>query len=783
MSHKYSLMLLTTVATLTFTGLLAAPALAADVSTGLFLRGAESLGDLSTAKPNPPLEAPNIGAACNTGDGAESVQCGVNADASGSSASALGANTIASGIGATAVGNNADAVGSLSTAMGVHANAGGIGSNAIGLRADAAGNFATAIGRNANASGAGSTALGLDSAASGDYAQAFGRNANASGPASLAIGVNAEATAPDAVAIGNGASSTFANSVAIGDGASATRTNQVMLGAVSSTYTLAGITSAASRGQQGAVVGVLTTDANGNLASDGGALHASVADHEVRITGLEGGIAQDMKDTADAMAEQAQTIKSGGEVAQEASASKDTGGPLNAPNVGDACQSGDGAESLQCGINADASGSSATALGANTVASGVGSISVGNNADAVGSLSTAIGVHANTTGIGATAIGLRADASGNFAQAIGRNANASGTGSTAVGLDSTAAGDYAQALGRNANASGPASLAIGVNAEATAPDAVAIGNGASSTFANSVAIGDGASATRTNQVTLGVGTSTYTLAGVTSAASRGQQGSVVGLLTTDANGNLASDGGALQASVADHELRITGLEGGMSQGLQDVSDAARITADDLANPTEPVPPPNTTPSPGSVITPPLSSNLSPVTAARSVAEAAPAELYGSNLEVTTQQGAANSSNIATNAGNIATNAQNVAVTAQRVGVNSERIASNASSISQNAQSIALAMGSIEDNSLSIAQNTAEISELNSGLAAVTALPDMYLSPDAKWSAAGGVGIYGDDVGIGATLAIRAGRNFAVGASVASAGDQATGKLQVRYEGF
>ena len=60
--------------------------------------------------------------------------------------------------------------------------------------------------------------------------------------------------------------------------------------------------------------------------------------------------------------------------------------------------------------------------------------------------------------------------------------------------------------------------------------------------------------TRTNQVMLGVGTSTYTLAGLTSAASLGQQGAVTGIVTTDANGNLTSDGGALQASVADHEV-------------------------------------------------------------------------------------------------------------------------------------------------------------------------------------------------------------------------------------
>ena len=60
---------------------------------------------------------------------------------------------------------------------------------------------------------------------------------------------------------------------------------------------------------------------------------------------------------------------------------------------------------------------------------------------------------------------------------------------------------------------------------------------------------------------------------------------------------------------------------------------------------------------------------------------------------------------------------------------------------------------------------------------------MYLSPDAKWAASGGVGFYGDDVGVGATLAIRASNNIAFGASVASAGEKATGKLQVRYEGF
>ena len=60
---------------------------------------------------------------------------------------------------------------------------------------------------------------------------------------------------------------------------------------------------------------------------------------------------------------------------------------------------------------------------------------------------------------------------------------------------------------------------------------------------------------------------------------------------------------------------------------------------------------------------------------------------------------------------------------------------------------------------------------------------MYLSPGAKWSAAGGVGVFGDEVGFGGTLAIRGNDNWAFGASAAFGGDEATGKFQVRYEGF
>ena len=59
-------------------------------------------------------------------------------------------------------------------------------------------------------------------------------------------------------------------------GVATTRVNQVAIGGVNQTLTVAGIVSAASVAAQGATTGVITTDADGNLASDGGALQTAV---------------------------------------------------------------------------------------------------------------------------------------------------------------------------------------------------------------------------------------------------------------------------------------------------------------------------------------------------------------------------------------------------------------------------------------------------------------------------------------------------------------------------
>lgn len=178
------------------------------------------------------------------------------------------------------------------------------------------------------------------------------------------------------------------------------------------------------------------------------------------------------------------------------------------------------------------SGFSGTATGTNALAGGTGSNANGNGA-------TAYGSRAAATNTGAIAIGGDNNNGG-------VSARASGVGSLAIGSDTqngigpTASGDLSIAIGDFAFASGNNSVAMGANASATATNALALGSGASAGFTNSTAIGAGATTTRANQMSFGTGTSTYTMAGITSAASSAAQSGPTQFVTTDLNGNLAS---------------------------------------------------------------------------------------------------------------------------------------------------------------------------------------------------------------------------------------------------
>jgi hypothetical protein len=133
----------------------------------------------------------------------------------------------------------------MNTATGTGANSNGTLSNnvAVGAAADARG-FESA-----------NVAVGFQSKASGD------------GTANTAVGTFANATGFNSSAFGFRATATFDNSIAIGTGATTTRPNQVAVGTASNTYTLAGITSAASLSAQTGPTKVVTTDAFGNLAA------------------------------------------------------------------------------------------------------------------------------------------------------------------------------------------------------------------------------------------------------------------------------------------------------------------------------------------------------------------------------------------------------------------------------------------------------------------------------------------------------------------------------------
>ena len=67
------------------------------------------------------------------------------------------------------------------------------------------------------------------------------------------------------------------NSTAIGAGATTSFNNQIVLGTSNQTYTMPGMNSDLSRSRQSGLLGVVTSDSAGNLASDNGALYKQTA--------------------------------------------------------------------------------------------------------------------------------------------------------------------------------------------------------------------------------------------------------------------------------------------------------------------------------------------------------------------------------------------------------------------------------------------------------------------------------------------------------------------------
>jgi hypothetical protein len=113
---------------------------------------------------------------------------------------------------------------------------------------------------------------------------------------------------------------------------------------------------------------------------------------------------------------------------------------------------------------------------------------------------------------------------------------------------------------------------LGTTSNAAASFATALGAGAHANFANSTALGTGATTTRANQVAIGTATNTYTLAGITSAASRAAQSGPTQFVTSDATGNLATTTDvATGSSVAALDGRVGALDQSVAQLQQNVA--------------------------------------------------------------------------------------------------------------------------------------------------------------------------------------------------------------------
>ena len=101
---------------------------------------------------------------------------------------------------------------------------------------------------------------------------AMGTNARAAGNSGVAIGNSSFAAGPNDTALGAGATVTADHSTAVGAGAVANLPNLVAVGTTSDTYRAPGITSSLSKQRQSGPLEVVTSDAGGNLATDGGSI-------------------------------------------------------------------------------------------------------------------------------------------------------------------------------------------------------------------------------------------------------------------------------------------------------------------------------------------------------------------------------------------------------------------------------------------------------------------------------------------------------------------------------
>jgi hypothetical protein len=228
-----------------------------------------------------------------------------------------------------------------------------------------------------------------------------------------------------------------------------------------------------------------------------------------------------------------------------------TGGSQAFTGDVDAIAIGNGAQamtsgSVALGLDSNANGEQDVVIGAlnNTDVGGNNTV-VGNEIDILGATSsdnTVLGVGHQVTG------------SGNF---VGGDPNTVvGSLNVATGVDSNVTGDSNVAIGDSVNIAGDRAVAVGNNATANADDTTAIGTGTQANATGSAAFGQGAVANQQQQQVFGTAANTYTTPGITSDLSKARQSGSLEVTTTDALGNLASDGGMVFTTLSENQAGI-----------------------------------------------------------------------------------------------------------------------------------------------------------------------------------------------------------------------------------
>lgn len=538
-----------------------------------------------------------IGAGAAAGTNANPGIINLGAAAAGDSATAVGANAIAAGTGATAVGGQNQNYGALANGNG--ATALGTASRATGANTVALGNSAIATAGSVGSS----TAIGTFSLATND-GTSLGYNARATGPLdSVAVGQNSVASGIASVAVGGssggaqftraagtfstavgGASQAFAsNSVALGYNSLADQDNTVSVGSAGLERRVVNVANGTvAAGSTDAVTGdqlfttnqqVATNTANlGTLgtttaaALGGGSTYDPATGVSAPSYNVQGGVFNNVGGALTALDTQVTAntssiaaLQSGQAGAVRENNTSGAPGPVATGANSIAVGSGSvasGAQSVAVGQNSQATATGATAVGYGAVANGANSSVFGTNNTVTGANSGAFGTANTVNGNGSYAFGDPNVLNGNNSFIVGDNNNVNVPNAAGNGNNINVVGS-GNTLASTASASG--SNVFGGGNTVNGANAIAIGNGNTVGFDNSVAIGNGVTTSRTNQVAIGTAVQTYTMAGISSAASRAAQTGATRFVTTDASGNLATSTFD-PASVAALDGRVGALE-------------------------------------------------------------------------------------------------------------------------------------------------------------------------------------------------------------------------------